>query len=175
MVVIFGWGAGEAQDFGEVAPTTCPNCHNDIFLHDIRSEKRVSLYFVPLVPYGSNEYLACPIGRHGLQLRPEQRGAVDAMRASTSLMRRGALRGDSYRSKVEQFWRTLGVAPSGRQVVHPAPTVPPSEASPAGPAAIASPVTRSLGDQLQGLARLHADGVLTDDEFAAAKRRVLGI
>ncbi len=32
MVVVFGWGTGEAQDLGEVAPTTCPNCHNEVFL-----------------------------------------------------------------------------------------------------------------------------------------------
>jgi uncharacterized protein YbaR (Trm112 family) len=175
MVVIFGWGAGEAQDLGEVAPTTCPNCHNEVFLHHIRSEKRISLYFIPLVPYGSNEYLACPICRHGLGLRPEHRAAVDSMRASTSLMRRGALRQDFYRSKVEQFWRALGVAPSGQQVVHPAPTVPPSRATAVRPTAVASPGIPSLSDQLEGLAKLHVDGVLTDEEFAAAKRRLLGI
>ena len=174
MVVIFGWGSGEAQDLGEVAPTTCPNCHNAVFLHHIRSEKRVSLYFIPLVPYGSNEYLACPICRHGLQLQPERRAAVDSMRASTLSMRRGALRQDLYQSMVEQFWRALGVAPSGQQVVHPAPTAPPSGTTAARPAAVAAPGTPSLSEQLEGLAKLHADGVLTDDEFAAAKRRLLG-
>ena len=175
MVVIFGWGAGEAQDLGEIAPTTCPNCHNQVFLHHIRSEKRVSLYFIPLVPYGSDEYLACPICRHGLQLRPENRAAVDQMRAATAVFRRGALSQDYYRSKVEAFWATLGVAPSGKQLVHPSPTVPPAGTTAARLAAVASPATPSLRDQLEGLAELHADGVLTDDEFAAAKRRVLGI
>ena len=42
MVVIFGWGAGEARDLGEVAPLVCPNCHNQVFLHQIHSEKPVS-------------------------------------------------------------------------------------------------------------------------------------
>jgi len=31
----------------------------------------------------------------------------------------------------------------------------------------------SLTDRLQGLAKLHADGILTDEEFAAAKQRLL--
>ena len=35
MVVIFGWGGGQAKDLGEIAPTTCPNCHNHVFLHHI--------------------------------------------------------------------------------------------------------------------------------------------
>ena len=48
MVLIFGWGAGQAQDFGEVAPTTCPVCHNEVFLHHVKSDKSFSLYFIPL-------------------------------------------------------------------------------------------------------------------------------
>jgi len=35
--------------------------------------------------------------------------------------------------------------------------------------------TPSLSDRLVGLARLHANGTLTDEEFAAAKRKILGI
>ena len=97
------------------------------------------------------------------------------MRAATSTFRRGGLGEDFYRSKVVRFWGTLGVAPSGTQVVHPAPTVPPSRTIPAPPAASAAAGTPSIHDQLTGLAKLHADGVLTDDEFAAAKRRILGI
>jgi uncharacterized protein YbaR (Trm112 family) len=174
MVVIFGWGAGEAQDLGEVAPAVCPNCHNHVLLHHIRSDKRVTLYFIPLVPYGTDEYLACPICRHGLQLRPENRPAVDRMRAATSLMRKGALRQDYYQTQVEIFWRMIGVAPSGEQVLHPTPTVPQSGPGQGAPAPSAPPAAPSLAAQIEGFARLHADGVLTDDEFATAKRRLLG-
>lgn len=38
----------------------------------------------------------------------------------------------------------------------------------------AAPVGGDLGTQLQQLADLHAQGVLTDDEFQAAKSRLLG-
>ena len=176
MVMIVGWGAGEAQDLGEVAPATCPNCHNHVFLHHIRSEKRISLYFIPIVPYGSNEYLACPICRSGLQLRPENRPAVEQMRATTSQFRRGALPQDPYQARVERFWRTLGVGPSGKQVVRPAPTIPSPATVAAQPAnAVVPPAGPSLSDRLVGLAKLHADGILTDDEFAAAKRKILQI
>jgi hypothetical protein len=190
MVVIFGWGAGEAQDLGEVAPAVCPNCHNHVFMHHIRSEKKVSLYFVPLIPYGTDEYLSCPTCRHGLQLRPEQRYEVENMQAATSQFRRGKFFAEAYQERVERFWLALGVAPSVDQLVRPSPTVPPPHRTPArpvsaappapslrpaAPAAAAPPPSASLDDQLRALAKLHADGALTDQEFAAAKRRVLEI
>ena len=168
MVVVFGWGAGEAQDLGEVAPVVCPKCHNHVYLHEIRSEKRVSLYFVPLVPYGSNEYLACPICRAGLEIGPEHKAAVDGMRMSTAMYRKGSSSDAMYRASVERFWRSMGVAPSGEQVVHP----PPDITGPAAGAVDAS-AAPSMSDRLRALASLHGDGVLTDDEFAAAKKRLL--
>jgi hypothetical protein len=179
MVMIVGWGAGEAKDLGEVAPATCPNCGNHVFLHHIRSEKKVSLYFIPLVPYGSNEYLACPICRNGLELQPGQRPAVDQMRTATVSFRRGALAEANYQARVDQFWRTIGVGPTGSQVVRAAPAIPRPAVVPAQPAPVVPTVvpaaTPSLSDRLAGLARLHANGTLTDEEFAAAKRKILGI
>ncbi len=49
-----------------------------------------------------------------------------------------------------------------------APAAPP----PAAPAAPAGPP--SMADQLSQLATLHQQGVLTDDEFAAGKAKLLG-
>jgi Short C-terminal domain len=43
---------------------------------------------------------------------------------------------------------------------------PPQQAAPAGPP--------SMADQLQQIAGLHDQGVLSDDEFAAAKAKLLG-
>ena len=179
MVLIFGWGAGEAQDLGEVAPAVCPNCHNHVYMHHIRSEKKVSLYFVPLIPYGTDEYLSCPICRHGLQVRPEQRGEVQGMQATTAQFRRGAYPADAYGTRVEHFWRVLGVGTMGEQVVHPSPSIPPprSAASSAASrhATAPTPTGAALNDQLKRLSKLHASGALTDEEYAAAKRHVLGI
>ena len=175
MVVIFGWGSGEAQDLGEVAPVTCPNCHNQVLLHHIRSDKRVSLYFVPLASYGTNEYLSCPICRHGLQIEPGNHEAVERMKSATRVFRSGALSTGLYQSQVEAFWLRLGVAPSGQQVVQPATTMPAPAAAPSAPIPAAPAPAPTLAEQLEGYARLHADGVLTDEEFAALKRKILGI
>ena len=52
-----------------------------------------------------------------------------------------------------------------QQQYAPPPQAPPPAAPAAGP---------SMADQLQQLAALHQQGVLSDDEFAAAKAKVLG-
>jgi uncharacterized protein YbaR (Trm112 family) len=177
LVVIFGWGAGQAQDLGEVAPATCPNCHNQVFLHHIRSDKHVSLYFIPLVPYGSNEYLACPICRHGLQIHPDQQTAIARMHAVTTAFRTRAITLEAYQPSVERFWQELGVDPSGERVQYPPRTSPPPGSGAAGGTVGApssgEPATASLPDRLEALANLHGKGILTDAEFSAAKRRLL--
>jgi outer membrane murein-binding lipoprotein Lpp len=48
---------------------------------------------------------------------------------------------------------------------------PPQQAPPPGRSASAGP---SMADQLQQIATLHQQGVLSDDEFAAAKAKLLG-
>jgi Short C-terminal domain len=53
-----------------------------------------------------------------------------------------------------------------QQYAPPPQQAPPPEAAPAaGP---------SMADQLQQIATLHQQGVLNDDEFAAAKAKILG-
>jgi hypothetical protein len=48
-------------------------------------------------------------------------------------------------------------------------------AAPPPPAAPAAPAVDPQMEQLQNLASLHNQGVLSDEEFAAAKAKVLGI
>jgi hemolysin activation/secretion protein len=54
-----------------------------------------------------------------------------------------------------------------------AAAAPPPQAS--APAAPAAPAVDPTTAQLQNLANLHAQGVLTDEEYAAAKAKALGI
>jgi Short C-terminal domain/zinc-ribbon family len=166
MVVIFGWGHGQAEDRGEVVPIVCPRCHNQVFLHEIKSDKQVSLFFVPLASYGTDLYLACPICHAGAAIDATHRPSVDSMLTATRAFRAGRLPADAYRVRAQAFLVTMGfTAPSV-----PA-GIPPSGASPApSPAASAASV---LSDRLASLAKLHADGVLDDEEFSAAKRRLL--
>src|SRR6516225_6995726 len=181
MVVIFGFGEGKHDDLGEVAPAVCPNCHNQVFIHHVRSKKSVRLYFVPVVPYGTNDYLVCPICSWGLQVSQAQLPAVRSMSSTVASFRAGRLAEGPYLAQVERFWRQLGVSPAGQQVVSaagraPAQPVPAAQPLPrmAQPPPVAADDESSWLSQLQKLARLHDQGVLSDDDYEAAKRRVLG-
>lgn len=48
-------------------------------------------------------------------------------------------------------------------------------AAPAAPAAAAPSESDAQMEQLQNLAQLHSQGVLSDEEFAAAKAKALGL
>jgi len=193
MVVIFGFGAGSPEDQGEVAAAVCPNCHNQVFFHHVRSKKSVRLYFVPVVPYGTDDYLVCPVCSRGLQVSSGQLPQVRSMSHATAAFRAGRLPPDRYLAQAGQFWRRLGINPAGQQLftpAHPGAAPPPRPAAPPGPArpppppaaASAAPVPPpppAADDQdswlahLQKLAQLHDQGVLSDDAFEAAKRRLL--
>jgi hypothetical protein len=188
MVVIFGFGPGSPDDQGEVAPCVCPNCHNQVFLHHVRSKKSVRLYFVPVVPYGTDNYLVCPVCSQGLQVSDAQLRHVRSMASATASFRAGRLPQARYMAQAEQFWRQLGVNPAGQQLVTPAsPGAPrrPPPAAPARPAAPAPPPPpprppsmaaegeMSWVSHLHQLAQLHDQGVLSDADYAAAKRRIL--
>ena len=182
MVVIFGFGAGSPEDQGEVAPCVCPNCHNQVFLHHVRSKKSVRLYFVPVMPYGTDDYLVCPVCSRGLQLNRAQLPRVRSMSAATASFRAGRLTEAGYMAQAEQFWRQLGVNPAGQQAPAPAGPGAPAPARPAAraPATAPAPAAPVAPDdqapwisQLHKLAQLHDQGVLSDDAYAAAKRRIL--
>ncbi len=183
MVVIFGFGPGKQEDLGEVAPGVCPNCHNQVFLHHVRSKKSVRLYFVPVVPYGTDDYLVCPICSRGLQISGTQLPHVRSMSNATASFHAGRLTEAQYMAQVERFWRQLGVNPAGQQLLTPAnpraaapaqPATPVRSATPAQPPPVAADDEVPWISQLRMLAQLHDRGVLSDAHYEAAKRRVLG-
>ena len=131
MVVIFGFGPGSPEDQGEVAPCVCPNCHNQVFLHHVRSKKSVRLYFVPVVPYGTDDYLVCPVCSRGLQVSAAQLRHLRSMSAATASFRAGRLPQTRYMAQVEGFWRQLGLNPAGQQPLTLASPAAPVPAQPA--------------------------------------------
>ena len=197
MVVIFGFGAGSPDDQGEVAPCVCPNCHNQVFLHHVRSKKSVRLYFVPVVPYGTDDYLVCPVCSRGLQVSGPQLRHVRAMSNTTASFRAGRLPQDRYMAQVDRFWHQFGVNPAGQQpppppgpgaavpaqqAPPPPPPPPPPLPPPPRPAAPARPPATPPPPAdagapwlalLRKLELLHKQGVLSDDDYANAKRRLL--
>jgi cell division septation protein DedD len=111
------------------------------------------------------------------------------MHTATMSFRAGRLTEAQYQVKVDQFWRRLGVSVAGQPRPTPAtPAAPPAAgpataaqaATPAAPATEPAPPQSAAADsgtswisQLGQLAQLHDQGVLSDDDYEAAKRRLL--
>jgi hypothetical protein len=69
------------------------------------------------------------------------------------------------------YQQDMGYAqPAPQQYAQPAP----QQYAPAPPPAPAAPSEEDVIAQLKQLGELHASGVLTDDEFAAQKAKILG-
>jgi zinc ribbon protein len=187
MVVIFGFGPGKQEDLGEAVQIVCPNCHNQVMLHHVRSKKTVRLYFVPVVPYGTDDYLVCPVCSRGMQLSQTQVPHVASIKRATAAFRAGRLSEADYVAQADRFWRAVGVhatgqpvAPSGPAAAAPVPppVAPAPPPAPAPLAAAAQPPPAAADEtswmaQLQKLAKLHEEGVLSDAHYESAKRRIL--
>jgi hypothetical protein len=193
MVVIFGFGPGKQEDLGAAVQVVCPNCNNQVVLHHVRSKKTVRLYFVPVVPYGTDNYLVCPICSRGMQLSQTQLPHLASIKRATTAFRAGRLSTADYAAQAELFWRAMGVhvtgqpvaaggpgaapapppAPPPRPPAPPAPAPPaPAQAAPAQAPPAAEDETSWLA-QLRKLAKLHEEGVLSDAHYETAKRRIL--
>lgn len=184
MVVIFGFGPGKQEDLGEAVQVVCPNCNNQVMLHHVRSKKTVRLYFVPVVPYGTDDYLVCPICSRGMQLSQTQLPHLAPMQRATAALRAGRISPADYAAQAERFWRAMGVHVTGQPVAAagPAGAPPPpapAQPTPAPPAAPAAPPPPAADEetswlaQLRKLAQLHKDGVLSDAHYETAKQRIL--
>ncbi len=66
-------------------------------------------------------------------------------------------------------------AMAGQNQAAEAAPPPPPPPPPPGPPAPAAPAVDPTVEKINQLAQLHASGALTDEEFAAAKARALGI
>jgi zinc-ribbon family len=179
MVVIFGFGPGKQEDLGEAVQVVCPNCHNQVILHHVRSKKTVRLYFVPVVPYGTDDYLVCPVCSRGMQLSQAQLPHVASVKRATAAFRAGRLSEADYAAQADRFWRAMGVHVTGRPVAGrpaappaAAPAPPPAAASAGQPPPAAAEETSWMA-QLRKLAKLHEEGVLSDAHYESAKQRIL--
>jgi hypothetical protein len=111
------------------------------------------------------------------------------MSRTAASFRAGRLTEAQFLAQVERFWRQLGVNSAGQQLVTPAspgsspPARPAAAAQPAAfvrsaapappPPPVASEDETSWISHLRELAQLHDQGLLSDDHYEAAKRRIL--
>jgi hypothetical protein len=110
---------------------------------------------VPVVPYGTDEYLLCPVRTRGFAVSAEQHATVGTMIGTTKAFREGRVPQATYQDDVDRFWSGIGLAAPGTAPAQAATSVP----APNPPVVAA--------------AELHQAGELADEEFAAVKARVI--
>lgn len=127
-MIIFGWGGGKVKSHGPALPQTCRSCGHEGFLHYFTVTKWFRLYFIPIIPYSTKHFLACPVCTSGSELTtPADRQRVHALVATTASLSSGLLSPEAY---AEQVRRAFGEAA-------PAPALPaaPTLEQPAAPPA----------------------------------------
>ncbi|MBI1332246.1 MAG: zinc-ribbon domain-containing protein [Armatimonadetes bacterium] len=68
MFFIFGWGRRTNKLRGTSANYTCSNCRNEVSFQLVETKKWYSLFFIPIIPYDSQNLMLCPICSSGYVL-----------------------------------------------------------------------------------------------------------
>ena len=87
----------------------------------------------------------------------------------------GAVRHHQDQKYANQAAQQQGTAEAQQQAAYEAGMQAAQQQAAAAPAAPAAPAVDATTAQLQNLANLHAQGILSDEEYAAAKAKALGI
>ncbi len=81
MFFIFGWGHQTRKQFDSAIERDCPQCRNRVRLVLLHVKKWFTFFFIPLIPYAAEYFLACPTCGHALMLNKTQ---FDGIRNGTA-------------------------------------------------------------------------------------------
>jgi hypothetical protein len=107
-VIIFGWGGGKVKNHGPALPQACGSCGHEGFLHYFTVTKWFRLYFIPIIPYSTEHFLACPVCTSGSELTTlAERQRVHTLVSATASLMSGLVSPEMY---AEQVRRAFGEA-----------------------------------------------------------------
>lgn len=125
-MIVFGWGGGKVKNHGPALPQMCPSCGHEGFFHYFTVTKWFRLYWIPIIPYSTKHFLACPVCTNGGELTsPVERQRVHTLVASTASMLSGLVDPETYAEQVRLAFGEFSPAPAFGEV-SPAPALPPS-------------------------------------------------
>lgn len=85
MFILFGWGKRTHTDHGPTLPVNCPTCHNQTYWRYKHYRTWFTLFFIPVIPYGSDHYLLCDICQQGIVLNEQQREPARVLAGHTGM------------------------------------------------------------------------------------------
>ena len=84
MFFIFGWGHLTRKQYDSGIERECPQCHNPARMILLHVKKWFTFFFIPVIPYGTEYFLACPTCGHALMLTKTQFHEIRDGTADTS-------------------------------------------------------------------------------------------
>lgn len=102
MFFFFGWGKKTVKEFGEVIPTNCAKCNNKVYLKLVSVTKWFTLFFIPVIPYQSQNLLLCNICQNGYELNKEQFEKAKQMAQYTSEFKNDTMDIDTYKKYLDE-------------------------------------------------------------------------
>lgn len=128
-MIIFGWGGGKAKNHGPALAQTCPSCGRDGFLHYFTVTKWFRLYFIPIIPYSTRHFLACPVCTSGTELSTTaDRQRVQALLTTTASLNSGLVGPDAYAEQVRGAFGQAASAPALPAAPNMEKPTPPAQA-----------------------------------------------
>ncbi len=72
MFFIFGWGHLTRKQYDSGIDRECPQCHNRVRMILLHVKRWFTFFFIPVIPYGQEYFLACPTCGHAVMLNKAQ-------------------------------------------------------------------------------------------------------
>ena len=100
MFFIFGWGHQTVNDKGATMPLECPNCRNQVWYNLVATRSWFTLFFIPVIPYESHNYLLCQVCSQGLELAGDQVAGAEKLNLLADAFHRKELSEDQFLAEV---------------------------------------------------------------------------
>ena len=100
MFFVFGWRTGKPEDYGACMPAQCNRYGNESLWHLLHTQSWFTLFFIPLIPYNSRHYLACPICMNAEEIHGSQVEEMKALCESAKKLQDKLISTDEFLEKV---------------------------------------------------------------------------
>ena len=102
-MILFGWGPRRPKDLGGALLMACPYCRQDQLFRHMSQTRAFSLFFIPIIPYGTKHFLLCPVCRNGSELTAAAVPKAVEMVGYTKAYQQQAITAEEYTARAHEF------------------------------------------------------------------------
>jgi len=79
-IALFGWGKKTRKDLAKTHESKCPNCNTIDFLYLCSIKTWMTVFYIPIIPYGFEYFMYCKRCLHGFGINANQLDKVKKMK-----------------------------------------------------------------------------------------------